>query len=300
MFKTLLTKTTTMLISTASPATCFAAGTQAEFIFLLWLLQFSTLILLLGLLNKIWDGPWWETCSKKKFSEDLEKQLQGCTMLVELRVPVWPLFSILYHVCICLFSFQGPCLALAPSLSIQDWIFLLELATAEWCEEGERRWPLWWDWFSPWRVSKVDNSLRPTWKPKGSQLMQQNSSGMYSEQKFSLAGRWPLACLPNGCWGQPWVGLAAAIQSGSYRKNYTMFLIQNCLAQQLQMEVFSLLLLPAEHPAKPLNSELNLQIMALRSQPLGSWLLPCSGAFTSSIPARLPSPSQTSFFLLLW
>lgn len=121
MFKTLLPKTTTMLISTASPAMCFAAGTQAAFIFLLWLLQFSTPSLLLGLLNKIWDRPVGKR-SKKEFSEDLEKQLQGCTMLVELRVPIWPLFFILYHVCICLFSFQGPCLALPSAMSTQGWI----------------------------------------------------------------------------------------------------------------------------------------------------------------------------------
>lgn len=124
-----------MLISPASPATCFAAGTQAEFIFLLWLSQFSTPSLLLGFINKIWDGPRWETCSKKKLSEDLEKQLQGCTMLVELRVPVWPLFSILYHVCICLFSFQGPCLALA-----SFWAFRIEYFCWHWLlQNGVRR-----------------------------------------------------------------------------------------------------------------------------------------------------------------
>lgn len=122
-----------------------------------------------------------------------------------------------------------------------------------------------------------DNSLGSTWQPKGSQFVaQQNSSGTRCEQAVlhsrqvatSLPSTWPLRAASSGA-------CCCILKLQSCRKSYTTFLIQNFLAQQ----TFSLLLLPVVHPVNSLNSQFNLEILALRSQPLGSWLYPAGMPF---------------------
>lgn len=154
----------------------------------------------------------------------------------------YPLFSIPHCVCIQLCSFQSPCLFLTSAMSTQGllgWVSQLVLVAAGWQEEG-------------WKVMiplvrakpsmnsfKVNNSLRPTWKPKGGQLIWQSSCGMCSEQKVlptrqvatGSSSKWPL----RTAWGG---ACCCALQWQLEEELCTMFPIQNCLAQQTHMKVF--------------------------------------------------------------
>lgn len=150
----------------------------------------------------------------------------------------------------------------------------------------------------PWKAAKVNNSLSPTWKPKGSQLICPSSSGTCSEQnvlptrqvatvspsKLPLRTALSRTCCCTLKWqseelhhiSHPKVlGPANAYES-------LLFGFAANRAQQIPWTLSSIY--------KP---------MALHSQSLNLWLLPCSNAFTSSHPARLPSPRHTSSFLLL-
>lgn len=115
---------------------------------------------------------------------------------------------------------------------------------------------------------------------------------LYSRQVATgLPSKWPLRAASSGAH-------CCTLKLQSCRKSYTTFLIQNFLAQQ----TFSLLLLPVAHPVNSLNSEFNLQIMALCFQPLGSWHYPAGMPFpAASWPGGPHSTKPHSWWLgLLW
>lgn len=101
--------------------------------------------------------------------------------------------------------------------------------------------------------------MSPTWKPKGSQLVWQSSDGTCSEQSSAsqAGGHW--FAFQTASKGSPEWGLLlyseVAVRGGIIPR----FSSKNCLAQQMHTKLFSLVLLPTEHPTNSLNSELDLQ-----------------------------------------
>lgn len=124
-----------------------------------------------------------------------------------------PLFSILYHVCIWVCSFQGPHFSHVHSGT--SWLNFSDINRCRVAGRMEAHSLSGENEVYHEKLQRSTTAWVPPQSPKAASSFGWGAMGQAQNKKFCLPGRWPLSCLPNGLQGQPWMQLAAVFWSGS-------------------------------------------------------------------------------------